>query len=112
MRSRSAGGGSTSSSTTPRYATKWRSPTCRTPTGLRCTPVGVRHVGERHFVAYRGVVDDDVEPPPALRDRIDHRVDLDALRYIGRNQQRRAAARRDLVDDRLAFVDACPHVDG
>ena len=79
---------------------------------LRRAPIGEGQVGERRLVAYRGVVDDDVQPPEALGDRRDHRVHVGALRDVGGDQQGIAAARRDLVDHGLAFVAARAHVHG
>ena len=79
---------------------------------LGSAPIGVAQVGERDLVANGGVVDDDIETLEAFSDRRDHRIHLGPLRYVGRNQQGVAAARRDLVHDGLAFVTARAHVHG
>ena len=75
-------------------------------------PIGVGQVGERRLAAYGGVVDEDIEPPEAFRDRRDHRVHIGTLGDVGRNQHGFAAARRDLVHHGLTLVSTRAYVDG
>lgn len=80
--------------------------------GLGSAPLRVGQLGERDFVAYGGVVDDDIEAPETFGDGGDHGIHVGAPRDVGDDEQALAPARRYLAHRGLPLVAASAHVDG